>query len=190
MCFTPSIVSTVWSTGLIGDEMNAEQAREMLAEGASIADMMEAVAVLAETPGVDAHDLVAALSQIDCVAEQAAFALYRLTGRPLPTSAAQLSKDPGEWTAWLARRGSPNGGDPSEPLNTSRQTHVVRGTVKWFNDAKGFGFITAENGQQVFVHQSEIRAGGFRALAEGESVSFEIERGPKGPRATRVRRGE
>ncbi|MGE0480296.1 MAG: cold-shock protein [Phycisphaerae bacterium] len=75
-------------------------------------------------------------------------------------------------------------------MNTSRQTHVVRGTVKWFNDAKGFGFITAENGQQVFVHQSEIRAGGFRALAEGESVSFEIERGPKGPRATRVRRGE
>lgn len=61
------------------------------------------------------------------------------------------------------------------------------GTVKWFNDSKGFGFITPEDGSKdVFVHFSAISADGFRSLAEGQSVSFEVEDGPKGPQATQV----
>jgi cold shock protein len=63
----------------------------------------------------------------------------------------------------------------------------VRGTVKWFNDQKGFGFITPESGQKdVFVHQSAIIANGFRSLAEGDKVEFSIEQGPKGPAAASV----
>ncbi len=60
------------------------------------------------------------------------------------------------------------------------------GTVKWFNDAKGFGFITAENGDDVFVHFSAIQGGGFRSLAEGAAVEFEVTRGPKGLQAANV----
>jgi cold shock protein len=60
------------------------------------------------------------------------------------------------------------------------------GNVKWFNDAKGFGFITAENGDDVFVHFSSIQGGGFRSLAEGAAVEFEITRGPKGLQASNV----
>lgn len=63
------------------------------------------------------------------------------------------------------------------------------GTVKWFNDAKGFGFINFEGGQQdVFVHYSAISGDGFRTLAEGEPVEFEMTQGPKGFHATEVRR--
>jgi CspA family cold shock protein len=60
------------------------------------------------------------------------------------------------------------------------------GTVKWFNDAKGFGFITSENGDDVFVHFSSIQGGGFRSLAEGAAVEFEVTRGPKGLQASNV----
>ena len=61
------------------------------------------------------------------------------------------------------------------------------GTVKWFNDAKGFGFITPEHGEKdVFVHFSAIQAGGFKSLAEGQRVSFEVTDGPKGPQASNV----
>jgi len=60
------------------------------------------------------------------------------------------------------------------------------GTVKWFNDAKGYGFIARENGSDVFVHYSAVVAEGFRTLAEGDRVSFEIGEGPKGPHATNV----
>ncbi|MDX2417732.1 MAG: cold-shock protein [Xanthomonadales bacterium] len=61
------------------------------------------------------------------------------------------------------------------------------GTVKWFNDAKGFGFITPENGEKdVFVHFSSIQAGGFKSLTEGQQVSFDITSGDKGPQATNV----
>jgi len=61
------------------------------------------------------------------------------------------------------------------------------GTVKWFNESKGFGFITpAEGGTDVFVHFSAIVSDGFRTLAEGQKVSFQVEKGPKGPQAVQV----
>lgn len=60
------------------------------------------------------------------------------------------------------------------------------GTVKWFNDAKGYGFIQRENGSDVFVHHSAIRAEGFRSLSEGQRVEFEVVQGAKGPAAEAV----
>ena len=63
---------------------------------------------------------------------------------------------------------------------------MIEGTVKWFNDAKGFGFLSQEGGADVFVHHSEIRAEGFKTLNEGDKVSFEVVDGPKGPRAANV----
>ena len=60
------------------------------------------------------------------------------------------------------------------------------GNVKWFNDAKGFGFITSENGDDVFVHFSAIQGGGFRSLAEGAAVEFDVVQGPKGLQAANV----
>ncbi len=65
---------------------------------------------------------------------------------------------------------------------------MPEGIVKWFNDSKGFGFIQSDDGQDVFVHQSEIMVDGFRTLAEGARVTFEVEDGPKGPKAKSVRK--
>ena len=61
------------------------------------------------------------------------------------------------------------------------------GTVKWFNDAKGFGFITREGGSDVFVHHTAIQSEGFRSLAEGDRVQFDVVQGPKGAQAANVR---
>jgi len=63
---------------------------------------------------------------------------------------------------------------------------MAQGTVKWFNDAKGFGFITQDNGTDIFVHHSAIQGSGFKSLAEGESVTFDVVSGPKGPAAENV----
>lgn len=64
---------------------------------------------------------------------------------------------------------------------------MPEGTVKWFNDTKGFGFIQSDEGQDVFVHQSEIQTDGFRTLNEGARVQFELTQGDKGPKALQVR---
>ncbi len=64
---------------------------------------------------------------------------------------------------------------------------MTTGTVKWFNEAKGYGFITPDDGgADVFVHFSAIQGSGFRTLAEGQAVSFVVEQGPKGPQASQV----
>lgn len=63
-----------------------------------------------------------------------------------------------------------------------------RGQVKWFNSGKGYGFISREQGGDVFVHFSAIQGGGFRTLEEGELVEFDVEQSPKGPQATNVTR--
>lgn len=63
---------------------------------------------------------------------------------------------------------------------------MINGRVKWFNEAKGFGFITSEDGKDVFVHYSSINGNGFKSLAEGDEVSFDIEKGPKGLKAVNV----
>ena len=63
---------------------------------------------------------------------------------------------------------------------------MVNGTVKWFNDRKGFGFIEQENGPDVFVHHSAINATGFKSLNDGDRVTFEVKQGQKGPAAANV----
>jgi len=63
---------------------------------------------------------------------------------------------------------------------------MSRGKVKWFNDQKGYGFITPENGKDVFVHHTSIKGEGYKSLEEGQQVEFDIEQGPKGEQATNV----
>ena len=65
---------------------------------------------------------------------------------------------------------------------------MANGTVKWFDDRKGFGFIEREDGTDVFVHYTNIEGTGFRSLNEGERVTFDVEQGKKGPTATNVKR--
>jgi CspA family cold shock protein len=63
---------------------------------------------------------------------------------------------------------------------------MAKGTVKWFSNQKGYGFITPENGNDVFVHHSAIQGDGYKTLSEGQAVEFDIEQGPKGEQATNV----
>jgi len=75
------------------------------------------------------------------------------------------------------------------PTRIQQEFQVASGTVKWFNEAKGFGFITqADGGEDVFVHFSAINGDGFKTLAEGESLEFDVTRGPKGLQAANVRK--
>jgi cold shock protein len=68
-----------------------------------------------------------------------------------------------------------------------KEKHVAQGTVKWFNAEKGYGFISVDGGQDVFVHYSAIQADGYRSLEEGQRVEFEVTQGQKGPQADQVR---
>ena len=63
---------------------------------------------------------------------------------------------------------------------------MTKGTVKWFNESKGFGFLARDDGDDVFVHYSSIQSSGFKSLNEGQSVEFEVQDGPKGPQAVNV----
>ncbi|WP_321531446.1 cold-shock protein [uncultured Desulfuromonas sp.] len=65
---------------------------------------------------------------------------------------------------------------------------MAEGSVKWFNDSKGFGFIEQDNGPDVFVHFSAIQSDGFKSLAEGDRVAFDVTEGQKGPQSANVRR--
>src|ERR1700737_4722078 len=74
----------------------------------------------------------------------------------------------------------------AEIQNGNRNINWNEGTVKWFNDAKGYGFISRQTGEDVFVHFSAIQAGGFRSLQEGQAVQFDVTKGPKGWQAENV----
>lgn len=64
---------------------------------------------------------------------------------------------------------------------------MTKGTVKWFNERKGFGFLSREDGEDVFVHHTSIQGDGFKTLSEGQKVEFEVQDGPKGPQAVNVK---
>jgi CspA family cold shock protein len=92
---------------------------------------------------------------------------------------------------WLGIRDLPNRDEEhrfESPKAAQKGDSKMRtqGNVKWFNDAKGFGFITSENGDDVFVHFSAIQGAGFRSLPEGAAVEFDIVKGPKGLQAANV----
>jgi CspA family cold shock protein len=91
------------------------------------------------------------------------------------------------------KTGSANQRHPFSPAATplsrnsnGNRNQLEQGTVKWFNDAKGYGFISRQNGEDVFVHFSAIQAGGFRSLQEGQAVQFDVTKGPKGWQAENV----
>jgi CspA family cold shock protein len=88
-------------------------------------------------------------------------------------------------TAVVALTGPPR----SQFTYPRRKTHMATGTVKWFNDDKGFGFITPdEGGKDLFVHHTSIQGSGFKSLAEGAKVSYDEEQGQKGPAAANVQK--
>ncbi len=70
--------------------------------------------------------------------------------------------------------------------NKISEVHIMTGTVKWFNGEKGFGFITGEDGNDVFAHFSQINSEGYKSLDEGQKVSYDVVKGPKGPQAENI----
>jgi cold shock protein len=79
------------------------------------------------------------------------------------------------------------GYDPDPPRQVARRSRLTQGTVKWFSNEKGYGFIARPDGDDVFVHYSAISGEGYRTLTEGQAVEFDIVEGPKGKQAANVR---
>jgi cold shock protein len=106
------------------------------------------------------------------------------SGRPSDTESGRLFFMGFSYPGYTGRGFSPGAlGLPFQEVAA-----MAKGTVKWFNDAKGFGFIAQDGGKDVFVHHTAIIADGFRSLSEGDSVEFEVVEGPKGLQASNVRK--
>jgi cold shock protein len=90
--------------------------------------------------------------------------------------------------SWSGRKGPRIFPDTTKKKSQEKESNMVKGTVKWFNDSKGFGFLEQENGGDVFVHFSAITGDGFKSLSEGDEVTFEVVKGPKGLQAANVTR--
>jgi CspA family cold shock protein len=95
--------------------------------------------------------------------------------------------EPGVSSARPTKQDSASGrSDSPAQFNPGNTIKMEQGTVKWFNDAKGFGFISRQNGEDVFVHYSAINSSGFKSLQEGQAVQFNVVKGPKGWQAADV----
>src|SRR5258705_6282 len=122
-----------------------------------------------------------------------AFSVRReASASPRPRSWRSCARSSSIWDTRSHGTRHPGHGDRESPERKAPQLRkrsvMAQGTVKWFNDAKGFGFITQEGGEDVFVHFSAIQAQGFKSLSEGDRVEFEVTRGPKGLQAANVRK--
>ncbi len=91
-------------------------------------------------------------------------------------------------TVWLHREEEVEEEKENNTKEIKAGEESMNGTVKWFNDSKGYGFISREDGDDVFVHHSSIAGEGFKSLTEGDKVTFEIEQGDKGPSAVNVQK--
>ena len=91
-------------------------------------------------------------------------------------------------TVWLHREEEVEEEEENNTKEIKAGEESMNGTVKWFNDSKGYGFISREDGDDVFVHHSSIAGEGFKSLQEGDKVTFEIEQGDKGPSAVNVQK--
>jgi cold shock protein len=104
-----------------------------------------------------------------------------------------ISREPVTFPSQLPDKMHPpllTGSDSSQQtIQKKKEIPMETGTVKWFNDAKGFGFISRQNGEDVFVHFSAIQAGGFRSLQEWQQVQFDVTKGPKGFQAENRKAG-
>src|ERR1019366_2971297 len=152
---------------------------------------------------ISAKKLSAAARPAICRGSQRRCALLRRLGgrRPPPSKVSRVSpiycatlvfaKHDSQAVAGRYRQPASTPSTAANLLSTFQETRIgtsmaEQGTVKWFNDAKGYGFISRQNGEDVFVHFSAIQAGGFKSLQEGQTVQFDVTKGPKGWQAENV----